>query len=491
MKKNIYKLGVFVLLCSIISSCIKDDSVGLVNNISTISLETDRDTLNINFGFPLVVEPTIEQSMADMELSYEWSYNSEKKPELKMISNDKILNYRFREAGEKKLRLKISNKHTAIFKYFTVFVNTEFEEGIIIMSNDNQNKCNISFMKKLSAEELLAGKVEEFIPHCIKMVNPGYDIKNAVDFDRSNGYLYITTSLDQKIYLFDHKTFDLLTVIDLSKEFPELIPKQTLSLLDIYSRGNINYILGENGKVYYFDPGILSVVESSHFGEGHFDHFSEQYSTGRYGYMNGIYLIDYENSRVHYSSSTYRWTGDQLAGQNIISVCKNSSNSTVNIIARSNEDPTEIIVSNFSYSLSRYNHPETVYYKSEYRYNEENFPLSKGHKILPNKTYNCAYFFIDNGLYLWYYNNLEEKIPTTPIITIPEGMEITSIDCRQDEEKLYVGVYDPSSSEDLKGSLYIYNCADIGVVPNLQPEKVYENIADKINTVFYKVKFED
>ena len=73
MMKNIW----FISLCAIIlfHACIDDDSTLPVKAISEISIQAPSDTINLDFGFELVYEPEIEQTMEDMELSYEWSYH--------------------------------------------------------------------------------------------------------------------------------------------------------------------------------------------------------------------------------------------------------------------------------------------------------------------------------------------------------------------------------------------------------------------------------
>ena len=112
MMKNIW----FISLCAVIlfHACIDDDSTLPVKAISEISIQAPSDTINLDFGFELVYEPEIEQTMEDMELSYEWSYHGYTKTSiggtvkdsLKFLSNERVLRYAFKKLGEYKLRLK-------------------------------------------------------------------------------------------------------------------------------------------------------------------------------------------------------------------------------------------------------------------------------------------------------------------------------------------------------------------------------------------------
>ena len=93
------------------------------------------------------------------------------------------------------------------------------------------------------------------------------------------------------------------------------------------------------------------------------------------------------------------------------------------------------------------------------------------------KVYNCIYYTYNNEIYRW---DPGRQLPTTPSITVPTGMEITTIAVDPDQKLLYVGLYESASTKELKGCLYIYD-ADSGELL-----ETYDNIADRPLRVIYK-----
>lgn len=84
------------------------------------------------------------------------------KDTLHVVSTDPELKYAFRELGTFALRLKVDNGETTIFKFFILQIDTEFSEGITILSRDDAGKGRLSFMKTLTKEEISGGKVPTF-----------------------------------------------------------------------------------------------------------------------------------------------------------------------------------------------------------------------------------------------------------------------------------------------------------------------------------------
>ena len=197
-------------MCAVIlfHACIDDDSTLPVKAISEISIQAPSDTINLDFGFELVYEPEIEQTMEDMELSYEWSYHGYTKTSiggtvkdsLKFLSNERVLRYAFKKLGEYKLRLKVTNEHGSTFKYFTLFVKAAFDQGIFVLSSDEDKKGRVSFMRPLSREEIEAGKEESFYTSAFVSVNPGYALNDPTDAEKIGPDIFIASRGDKLIY---------------------------------------------------------------------------------------------------------------------------------------------------------------------------------------------------------------------------------------------------------------------------------------------------
>lgn len=121
----------------------------------------------------MVSHLSVEQSGEELPLAYEWSYgtlNTDEdgmasypiKDSLHIVSHDPELKYAFRELGTFGLRLRVDNGETIQYKYFVIQVDTEFSEGITILSRDEDGKGRISFMRTLTKEEINTGKVPVF-----------------------------------------------------------------------------------------------------------------------------------------------------------------------------------------------------------------------------------------------------------------------------------------------------------------------------------------
>lgn len=103
--------------------------------------------------------------------------------------------------------------------------------------------------------------------------------------------------------------------------------------------------------------------------------------------------------------------------------------------------------------------------------------MDRNSMTVGTKVYNCIYYTYNNEIYRW---DPGRQLPTTPSITVPTGMEITTIAVDPDQKLLYVGLYESGSTKELKGCLYIYD-ADSGELL-----ETYDNIADRPLRVIYK-----
>ena len=80
----------------------------------------------------------------------------------KEIGTEANLEYKTTEVGHYFLRLVTSNKYGSDIKYYHVFVNSEFEEGYLILGRREDGKGSLAFMKTLTPEEVEQGLQPEF-----------------------------------------------------------------------------------------------------------------------------------------------------------------------------------------------------------------------------------------------------------------------------------------------------------------------------------------
>ena len=236
-------------------SCNRDDSTGIFKTVSEITI-TDVDTLNVNFGFELIRKANVSQTITDRPLEYEWAtafYTNEATTDtLKVISREEELRYAFRQSGKFKLRLKVFNGDEAVFKEYIVFVNEPFEEGIMLFAKNESGEGNLSFLKKLTSEDIEAGEEEVMMEHCFATVNPDINMKNPV------GILHYTNTpqrllvvLEDRIYFAEPKTLNLIATVPFEGEFANEKAKR---IVDLSSMGMSPLIYTQNNQCIFVDP---------------------------------------------------------------------------------------------------------------------------------------------------------------------------------------------------------------------------------------------
>lgn len=490
--KNILHTILYFALLFCYQACIEDDSTLPTKEISEITIETVSDTINLDYGYELVYDPEVSQTMEDMELSYEWSYNGYVKTSiggltrdsLKFLSNEPVLRHTFKKLGEFDLRLKVSNAHGSTFKYFKLFIKSAFDEGIFVLSADENRKGRVSFMRPLSQEEIKAGKEEFFYTDAFASVNPDYPLNDPTDVEKSGADIFILSGSDNLIYRIDGWTFDLYNVIDLNEVAPNTRPLAILSrdrsitdLVIVPEKGAFTYVnyksdipynsgtdfFGGNtrvNKVYYKIPPFTS-------------------TSRLYSYH---YLINYEESVLYYTYNhlSYYCSSRTFPNEEIINVVMNKDKVTC-VVSRSKSNPKEINILRGYASNKGMLASEWMY-----SYEADNITLQQTSMMQSNDTYNNIFYSSGNKLYRWVNSNNEPVLPTQPILTLDAQCEISCFAFSTDNRSIYLGVYDPSLP-DLKGSIYIYDADALDPATHqLKLEKAYKGVADKPIKIFWK-----
>ena len=238
------KLYIITLLCFMVGlySCYDDDSTLGKKEVSQVTISAAHDTLTTSFGEELVISHlNIEQSGKELPLTYEWAYGQLDissgvvkpypiKDTLHVVSTDPELRYAFRDLGTFGLRLKVDNGETTSFKYFILQIDTEFSEGITILSRDNVGKGRVSFMKTLTKEEIASGKLPAFRTDIMEIANPGMELENVTDMVQNGGRLMISSGSNGRIYNMDSRTFDVETATSFTSKFPNANVKQFVAI---------------------------------------------------------------------------------------------------------------------------------------------------------------------------------------------------------------------------------------------------------------------
>ena len=475
----------FILLCTFsLAACFDDDTTLDTVRISEISIDTLKlkKTYNIDYNETLTIstENVVSESEAQLPLQYAWEVN------YKLYSEEPNLEYVGSQIGTFPVRLKVSNEHGSSFYEFTINVNTAYQTGIAILSENNEGEPMFSFMRELSDTELAAGKKRGFANNCLQASNPDHEFpKNPTDFGIRKDQLFICFKNTPCIYMLNSSMLNIENIA--TDADPEFVPEK---LIIANSAAKQAVVLTSNGKAYQF--GSLEGIILPHTG------FSSKYnskigmvrSVDQYTDVTIVWenqtpaIIDCVNSYFYYSTIK---EGIDFTDHTPLALY-NRNNESFTLLTRKNDSFMKTSI-NFNWKINdgmqdQYpwgpiNERFGIYEKQVEVAGNPNFTDKTPYVSSPK--YQCLYYAIGNNIYRWFYNN--NSFPTTPWKTLNEinGAEVTALSISEDEEQLYVGVNDNSKNE-LSGSFYLLN-SDTGKNEGDSP---YLNIAHKPVRIMYK-----
>lgn len=520
--KQLYILPVLFLL---FAACNRDDSTGIIRSVSEITIQDETEELNVDFGFELIRKANVTQTMPDVPLTYEWAaapYTSETATDtLKVISEEEELHYTFRQRGKHRLRLKVFNGHEAVFKDYIVWVNAAFEEGIMLLAENESGEGNLSFLKTLTPEEIEAGVEEKILEHCFSTVNSGVDMKNPLGFistlEVNNSYQQIAPkfilAMPDKIYFADPSTLELIGTTPIDGEYEG---EKAVRFVGSNYASIQPFIQTENGKIIHIDKNNYFL----------YDNANALYQNASAGLYEDMIVqlniipdpaVKFSTYFINYTTSTLDGPGgnfpiceslDLFKNENIITVfqenIKGYSPKTYSITSPKN-NLNEIIIRQLGmgYDFDAW----VAYYTEMEGGTKYSYTLTSGDKcpargtqFVGCSTYGMALWHEGSEIYAWNYLNPKPKLPNTPVIDVKQAnnagtnVEITYMATSQVlatrtnpgniDKWLYVGVYDKDTK---RGSLYIYDCTKIGQ-PGLKPYKQFDNQTDRIKFITDKTR---
>ena len=125
------------------------------------------------------------ESGNDHEIAYEWSYG---RPDgdfpgmidTTFISSSPTLDYAFEKSGSYVLRLRIDNGESIGFYYYDLRVQSGFDEGYLILCNDEENRGSLAFVKIRTPQEETEN-AQEVWDDLLNLINPEYEFRNLND----------------------------------------------------------------------------------------------------------------------------------------------------------------------------------------------------------------------------------------------------------------------------------------------------------------------
>ena len=236
MKRLYYIISFLVILFSF-NSCYDDSSSLAVKEIAEIQVTSNvKDTINLYLGDNISIKN--QYSYTGDDISWQWSIGKytenavtdQVSTVFKEISTEPDLEYKTTDLGHYFLRLVTTNKYGSDIKYYHVFVNSEFEEGYLILGKREDGKGSLAFMKTLTPEEIAQGLQPEFRQNLFAYTNDGEELgEGPIDCDKVYDKLYIMCGKAQKLYQIDAKSFQLVHVFDYSIYGNDFVPQDLIS----------------------------------------------------------------------------------------------------------------------------------------------------------------------------------------------------------------------------------------------------------------------
>lgn len=476
----------FLITLFLFGSCYDDDSTLDIKDIAEIQITGNAaDTINLYLGDNIAIQNQYSYTGEDM--SWQWSLGKytedlvshEVTTTFKEIGTEANLEYKTTELGHFYLRLVAGNQYGSTIKYYHIFVNSEFEEGMLILGKREDGKGSLAFMKTLTPEEIAQGLQPEFRQNLFAYTNGGEELgEDPIDCDKVYNKLYILCGKARKMYQLDAKSFQLTHLFDFATYGSDFMPQDMISYDSQFCREI--YSTSPNGGVAKVQVSDLEIFPFTDLPQN--VKFTRTYDRPNTFSSKVIAFIDDANSKVYASgfnaadfSFSYFPCYDYFDGRQIIQVFFDADG---NLIVYSLLD-NKYLLTKIGSSLTNF---ETMaldlLYEKECTANAT--ALTENSVIQVNDPNSCLYFSEQNKVYKWSYN--QSEIPSTAFITLPSDEIIKCMNQSADQKQLYIATYN-SKRNGLKGSLYIYD-GDTGVAIG----EPYTAIADEPIKVMYKVK---
>lgn len=497
-----------MLLALGLTACVDDDSQGITTPLPELSIAgSDSETMpvyNVYYGDELTIDPSVTASSEN--LTYTWGYGTYteitagnfQKGDLTTVSNEPVLHFAFPAEGSYYVHLNVTDGTVGDLMEYRVNVTNYYNKGILVVANSADGRGNLGFIKELTSEDIASGMTWHVDEHCLEAENPGLEVGTLIGADRTNAATLpfgaqnpiLIVAQDDRCYYVNSTTFEL----------------NAESLYDeIFSGFRATHFLSTDSYASYPFVYDNNMGESIHMQKAYwfiYSHASPLYHESYEDIITGCFYqasinsqtlkpayVNYSTSQVYdYDNNTGMvfGTADILNGYNLLMVTRETTSNAApyHLIAQSKENPLKIA----QYTLNgshyndlwepEFNKPDSVVYTAE---TSAGIPAVGTHMALA-QTYQVAFYPINNGLYAYYLFNPAARLPTTPLITYPEGEEITCLNVNVATNELYVGTYTAATG---RGNVYIYSVANL-TGGNLEPTHEFLQSTDRIVDIRYK-----
>ena len=481
MKKLIIFIIALVSFPIFWQSCIDDESVGIIRELSKIDIKTEQDTFYADFGLECRFAVEVSQT-EDMELKYEWKVASiNQKDTLEVVCTEPEFRYAFKDLGEFRVRLKVTNRDGSTYHFFTAFVRTPYEDGLLVLSEDDNRVGRTSFLRVVKHPDEIVNGDETFNTRLLEGINPEFPLQGIKDVTWYNDKIYLLTEEGKKIYVYDMHSLDYINFYDVDQDNPGLRLRCFNRSDAPFSMGNV-VMTGEEGGTWIFNLDTYFLMPDTKLYPG--KKFEKLYSFSIGGGDSNGLLVNFEDSYICHQVFN-AWPGPiNSSGSyfndrkivNLVSECR------LMVITVDPQDPLSVEITKFDpmgkgfFRLTgAFDNPYNMNYQAE-----KPLTLVQETDMLMNPKYYVAYYTRGGELFEWIYSGETPKLPNTPVWTTEGEITCMALCPNSDKRYLYLGIWNPAAQEELKGSVYIMDVVTREII------REYRGIADKPMKIIYK-----
>lgn len=501
-KKTIYALSLSTLLMAGFASCVSDDSSyaddSLVTELSIAGNSEEMPVINVNLGERCTISPNIKYSADKSNLKYVWSvgdYTSGSKGTLEEVSTDANLDYMFTKGGAYYVHLTVTDGNVGLVQEYQVNVNRTFENGYVLVSNDENNNGNLAFVKIMSAEEQAAGTPQVYLEHCLSLMNEGLDdghlinaVTSTVTWPKTITRLLVST--ESAAYFLDPNSFTVISEID----YKDAVSNFKASNFYPDSTYPCAYDASKKQFVHLDLTYMFSFEYSNYLGLTFDQLIKYPYSMWGGVYYNA-YAITYPSTLALYDANygLYFYANEGAFGDGKIITAFPDHTFNWNtygynhyILTQSNSDGKLYLN---EASIDYYSSPQCtkIDKTTEIKTNGNPALPAQGAEVCSSANYQRFYYYEDNAVYVLLFDGASSTMPEKSeyAIKFPDNEKVTYMTTNDSDKELYVATYNSTTK---RGSLYIYNLGDVKLENqnSIQPKSSHKNVADKITYLFKK-----
>ncbi|MBQ9892623.1 MAG: hypothetical protein IJM35_05650 [Bacteroidales bacterium] len=487
----LFTLGAAIASALVAVSCHKIDETRF-KELSPITFSEVPDVINVSLGQVLIYD-RLEVKSA-LPVTYQWAFGKKKTSSgagqwdmdsMEIISTDPRINYLFTKLGTYILRLRVDNGEDIAYKYFTLNVNSGLDEGLLILSDAEGGKSELTFIKKRTNEEV-SENAREIWEDLFGMINPDHELKRGTSLflsafstgGISYNHLLLSTDDDHgTIYDIEPKTMTVITGTPMKDQFGtwccDFSGRQTAGT------GAYTFLRAGDGRVFRHDLFTAFLTERTDvmLTAGAVEKSKDiLYSTSAgTTYCKSLFYTDGFICQPDNNGTTiYRKMPD---GWKIVNICSDRDANKTYLLLRSDSDASSYRIMSTSGSLN------SLQDVSEFTASSLN--MDGNSVFCTSLNSNDAYYSFGGKVYRW---GMTGAPAGNAAITLPDGEQIcdmatnfTNSVVSGSETFLYIATYNPER-QGLKGSVFVYDIATDSLV------KSYEGVTGKPVKMLYKYR---